>query len=315
MANADMIVAYETAPCQDPSHIHAVVTHNIENGNGAWLFGLPLLISFESRLSGAELCGKLWGRVKPFVMVESTEMTKNCNVDEMLKIRIVNPQGQHIGSREELNCKSFLSSTSNETLADLVGQESTENFVFFALEWMNVTTDSSHDPSERNVDEINRIHYSNFDAMTNHSSYVEYQQRIRRFNGANAVTLDQCFKSFTQPEKLDDENMWYCTHCKMHVRAMKTVSLWRLPNILVIHLKRFEYRNSFSRDKIGVLVDFPLEGFDLRKHSASTAFVGSASSEFVADEAPLLYDLFGGEFSFVCVNKLRDFDTSTHFYH
>ncbi len=83
--------------------------------------------------------------------------------------------------------------------------------------------------------------------------------------------------------------MWYCTHCKEHVRAMKTVCLWRHPNILVVHLKRFEYRDSFSREKIGVLVDFPLEGLDLGKHAASD------SSDFVVDVTPAVYDLFGGK--------------------
>jgi len=71
------------------------------------------------------------------------------------------------------------------------------------------------------------------------------------------------------------------------VRAMKTVCLWRLPNILVVHLKRFEYRNSFNREKIGVLVDFPLEGLDLGKHAASE------SPDFVVDVTPAVYDLFG----------------------
>lgn len=107
---------------------------------------------------------------------------------------------------------------------------------------------------------------------------------------SSSVTLDQCFESFTQPELLDDDNMWYCSQCKEHVKAMKTVALWRLPNILVIHLKRFEYRNSFDRNKIGTLVDFPLDGFDMRRHTSDNSH--HPRPDLVDEEAPNIYDLF-----------------------
>jgi ubiquitin carboxyl-terminal hydrolase 4/11/15 len=90
-------------------------------------------------------------------------------------------------------------------------------------------------------------------------------------------------------ERLDDENMLYCSGCKKHVQAMKTVTLWRIPKILVVHLKRFEYRGTFNRSKIGVLVDFPLDGLDLDSHSPQSA----SGDDFVDDRVPLMYDLFG----------------------
>ena len=46
------------------------------------------------------------------------------------------------------------------------------------------------------------------------------------------------------------------------VQAHKKLDLWDLPEILVIHLKRFSYSHRF-RDKIDALVEFPLEGLDL----------------------------------------------------
>ena len=46
------------------------------------------------------------------------------------------------------------------------------------------------------------------------------------------------------------------------VQAHKKLDLWNLPEILVIHLKRFSYSHRF-RDKIDALVNFPLEGLDL----------------------------------------------------
>jgi len=90
------------------------------------------------------------------------------------------------------------------------------------------------------------------------------------------VDLDACFRVFTSPERLDENNMWYCSKCKEHVRAMKTMELWRIPNILIIHLKRFEYRHGFRRDKLDTLVEFPLNGLDMSSYQASydkTSFV------------------------------------------
>ena len=58
-------------------------------------------------------------------------------------------------------------------------------------------------------------------------------------------------------------------------------------------LRRFEYLNAFNRNKIGTLVDFEIDGFDMKKHSAYNCSLGGSRSELVDDEAPKLYDLFG----------------------
>jgi len=50
----------------------------------------------------------------------------------------------------------------------------------------------------------------------------------------------------------------FCPRCRLHCRATKEMSLWRLPQILVIHLKRFSFANLLLRDKIEDLVEFPL---------------------------------------------------------
>ena len=58
---------------------------------------------------------------------------------------------------------------------------------------------------------------------------------------------------------------------------------------MVVHLKRFEYRSAFNRSKIGVLVDFPLDGLNLDIHSPQN----TVPDEFVDDRVPMIYDLFG----------------------
>ncbi|KAL7520503.1 hypothetical protein ACHAWX_005225 [Stephanocyclus meneghinianus] len=58
---------------------------------------------------------------------------------------------------------------------------------------------------------------------------------------------------------------------------------------------RFEYTNSLNRSKIGTEVDFAIDGFDMRKHSAYNCSMSSDShsEQLVDDEAPMVYDLFG----------------------
>ena len=68
-----------------------------------------------------------------------------------------------------------------------------------------------------------------------------------------------------QPEQLDEANSWYCPRCKRHVRASKKLDIWALPEILVVHLKRFSH-SRLSRDKIDARVNFPLEGLDLQDY-------------------------------------------------
>src|SRR2546426_106878 len=72
---------------------------------------------------------------------------------------------------------------------------------------------------------------------------------------------------FTSEERLSKSDPWYCSRCKQFQCAMKKLDLWRLPNVLIIHLKRFRY-NRNNRDKISTLVDFPISGLDLSQWMA-----------------------------------------------
>ena len=38
---------------------------------------------------------------------------------------------------------------------------------------------------------------------------------------------------------LSEENAWYCPNCKEFVQASRKIDLWKLPEILIIHIQRF----------------------------------------------------------------------------
>jgi len=50
----------------------------------------------------------------------------------------------------------------------------------------------------------------------------------------------------------------YCPNCQKHQQATKKFDLWSLPEVLIIHLKRFSY-NRYWRDKIDTLIEFPVK--------------------------------------------------------
>ncbi|MCA6493377.1 MAG: hypothetical protein IM572_11970, partial [Chitinophagaceae bacterium] len=81
------------------------------------------------------------------------------------------------------------------------------------------------------------------------------------------LNLQSCFENFTLEERLDKENMWYCPKCKEHKQAYKKMTIAKLPDIMIIHLKRFRkemYKNHFvNYKKVNSLVEFPLRNFDV----------------------------------------------------
>lgn len=97
--------------------------------------------------------------------------------------------------------------------------------------------------------------------IARHESAAKIAVLDRESNGVRA-SLDDCLAEFTKEETLAEGDEWYCSECKAHKRAKKQFSVYSTPDHLIIHLKRFSY-NRYWRDKIGTLVDFPLEGLDM----------------------------------------------------
>uniref|UniRef100_A0A8C5GUF9 ubiquitinyl hydrolase 1 n=1 Tax=Gouania willdenowi TaxID=441366 RepID=A0A8C5GUF9_GOUWI len=98
------------------------------------------------------------------------------------------------------------------------------------------------------------------------SKELEYEEdpgSVSETARAGHFTLEQCLNLFTKPEVLAPEEAWYCPKCQQHREASKQLLLWRLPNILIIQLKRFSFRSFIWRDKINDMVDFPIRNLDL----------------------------------------------------
>jgi len=82
------------------------------------------------------------------------------------------------------------------------------------------------------------------------------------------VSLLDCLDSFTKEEVLDGDEMPTCEQCKTRRRCTKRYSLYRLPKVLVVHLKRFSQSDRFKQ-KLSSTVTFPLNGLNLSNYTDS----------------------------------------------
>jgi len=83
------------------------------------------------------------------------------------------------------------------------------------------------------------------------------------------LTLYDCINSYVAQETLSENDLWYCSECKKHQKANKKLDLYSFPEILIIHLKRFQVLGSgrFGRgEKISTFVDCPVRGLDLSQY-------------------------------------------------
>jgi ubiquitin carboxyl-terminal hydrolase 4/11/15 len=164
---------------------------------------------------------------------------------------------QQLGSIEKRGSQTYdssrpisLASATDEDekglVADLVGNEGT---VF--LEWPIELCDRSFDLNEyETVDDVNSLDGD--------------EAIAKRTRASSTTTVLDCIEKYCAMEQLEETEMWYCNRCKKHVRAWKQFHLFRSPPILIVHLKRFQYSAlTHRRDKIGIPIDFPLEGLDL----------------------------------------------------
>ncbi|XP_018619567.1 ubiquitin carboxyl-terminal hydrolase 8 isoform X3 [Scleropages formosus] len=82
---------------------------------------------------------------------------------------------------------------------------------------------------------------------------------------SNRCSLQDCLKLFSKEEKLTDNNRVFCRHCKTHRDSTKKLEIWKVPPILLVHLKRFSYEGRWKQ-KLQTSVDFPLEHLDLSQY-------------------------------------------------
>mmetsp|Transcript_31098 Transcript_31098/g.47492 ORF Transcript_31098/g.47492 Transcript_31098/m.47492 type:complete len:116 (-) Transcript_31098:412-759(-) len=65
------------------------------------------------------------------------------------------------------------------------------------------------------------------------------------------ITLDSCFSAFSKEELLSGSDQWYCNKCQEHRDIHKKLELFKIPEILMIQIKRFTSKKSAKSGKSG----------------------------------------------------------------
>ncbi|KAH7049928.1 hypothetical protein BKA57DRAFT_393347 [Linnemannia elongata] len=84
-------------------------------------------------------------------------------------------------------------------------------------------------------------------------------------SGRQPQTLTSCLNAFVEPELMEGDNAWNCPNCKKPRKATKQLTISRVPDVLLIQLKRFSSDGPF-KNKIKAMVQYPIEDLDLTKY-------------------------------------------------
>lgn len=226
------------------------------------LFNTPLLVSIERESTKANVHRKVWRIVHRLVATKDDEMSAADEEQQTpYKLHVTAPTG----------ATTYVSNVPSDEDSAAEFLEELDKPISFTLEWSRYGYQQGYDE-----DSAKRIELH--DSMKNLSIKSAAEP-------PKEVTLSDCLAKFTEREQLEPTDTWYCPKCKQHVRAFKKFDLFSMPNVLIVHLKRFRYAQSsfyLHRDKITKLVQFPIEEFDLTDY-----VVGPKD-----DGKSLVYDLF-----------------------
>ncbi|XP_076876132.1 ubiquitin carboxyl-terminal hydrolase 32-like [Brachyhypopomus gauderio] len=208
------------------------------------LFGMPLIVPCTADTRGRDLYNTVWTQVSrlasPLPPQESSNHAQDC--DDSLgyqypfTLRAVQGDGNSCAWCPWYRfCRGCAIECSEDRVA--LGH------VCIAVDW---------DPTALHL----RYQTSQERLVEEHAS-VEQSRRAQ----AVPISLDSCLRAFTSEEELGENELYYCSKCKTHRLATKKLDLWRLPPILIVHLKRFQFVNG-RWIKSQKIVRFPRDNFD-----------------------------------------------------
>ncbi|GLE04786.1 hypothetical protein PINS_up013765 [Pythium insidiosum] len=99
----------------------------------------------------------------------------------------------------------------------------------------------------------------------------------------NSTSLPKCLDELFKREIIEHEDMWMCERCGEQRTGTRQADVWKLPDLVMIQLKRFQYHESGYREKIRTMVDCPLKGLDF------SPWVGAAPN---SNPESCVYDLY-----------------------
>ncbi|KAL9922148.1 ubiquitin specific protease 15/31 isoform 2-T2 [Glossina fuscipes fuscipes] len=226
-------------------------------------FGAPFCMQVARDCSYAELQKKLLREmaslVKPEVFSYSTPLS------EMFQMRLQDPSADPDTYIEQV--EHPLLTEMIDLALSVLSSEAGPAHIKLLLEWP--------DPE---------AHFNNLsDSVVEHESVPVL--KLNKSNDTATLSLEQCLEHYTKAETLSAEDAWRCPHCQQYLPVVKTLGLWSLPDILVVHFKRFRQHQvkGANAAKLTTMVKFPLHSFDMSPHLARGTNESASASSLLTD--------------------------------
>ncbi|XP_050371487.1 ubiquitin carboxyl-terminal hydrolase 8 [Argentina anserina] len=294
--DGDQLVAYRFMKNVEELPLVVFIHQKMEqdmHGSSSWKsFGIPLVSRLCTSATGSDICNQYFKLVKPFQIPGQHseahfDISQGAAPTEVTGEEDSSPpvSGGHVdlcyknGADSILDCEfQFYTADEkcNQTEKKIVMTEVIERkfpkHMYVAVCW-----------PEKYVQQ--------YDMRVLSSLPLIFKPGLFSKKPQETVSLYKCLEAFLKEEPLGPEDMWYCPGCKKHCQASKKLDLWRLPEILVIHLKRFSY-SRFLKNKLETYVDFPVDDLDLSTYIAYRT--GELSNRYMLYAVSNHYGSMGG---------------------
>lgn len=96
----------------------------------------------------------------------------------------------------------------------------------------------------------------------------------QKLNSVRDISLHDCLQEFVQTELLDEDNKWFCPRCKRFTKLTKKINITRLPQVLIIHFKRFKLNPNGYFNKMDTFIKYNVnEVLDLTPYWPDTGTI------------------------------------------
>jgi len=117
-------------------------------------------------------------------------------------------------------------------------------------------------PQEKVLDRFFRgsFTYQTISKECEHTSEREEAYYNLQLEIKDKSKLNESLEALVASDLLDGDNKYHCDRCNKKVTALRRCTVGELPNVLVIHLKRFEFDVEYvRRTKVNSYLEFPYE--------------------------------------------------------
>ena len=133
-------------------------------------------------------------------------------------------------------------------------------------------------------------------------SFRDTSLRFDKFTRKDGYFINQMIENFFVNEVIEKRK---CDKCNSENKAIKCLEISRFPQILILHIKRFYYKED-RKEKLNYFVKFPMKNLFFKKNKTSFNKVGSNTSYNLRGIIHHLGDLANGHYYAECKDPLSE---------